>query len=220
MGEGYRASGLASVAWLLERGNTLNDELDYKVETYWRSLKDRYTLKFNGEIDESNGVKNADNNQIIGKYDYFLENDYYWGVKFAAKQDEFADLDLRAYVGPYYGRQFYERAIFKLSGELGLSYVSEDFFVAEDQNYPGAHWDVKLTSDYLGRDSRIYIEQGGLWNLKDSDDIILGLTVGLSFPMLGNLEAAAEIVLEYDSGAVEGIEELDETYRFRIGYTW
>ena len=33
-------------------------------------------------------------------------------------------------------------------------------------------------------------------------------------------EAAAEVLWEYDSGAVEGVEELDETYSFRIGYTW
>ena len=29
-----------------------------------------------------------------------------------------------------------------------------------------------------------------------------------------------KILLEYDSGAVEGVEELDETYNFRIGYSW
>jgi hypothetical protein len=220
LGEGYKFSGLANVAWTLEKGNTVTDELDYKVESTWRSLEDRYTLKFNGEIDEANGVKNANNNRLVGKYDYFLEGDDYWGGKFAAKQDEFADLDLRAYIGPYYGRQFFERPIFTLSGEVGFAYVTEDFIVAEDQDYPGAHWEVNLTSDYLGGDSRMYIEQGGIWNLKDTDDIVLNTTFGLSFPLLGNLEAAAEILLEYDSGAVEDVEELDQTFKFRIGYTW
>jgi len=220
LGDGYKFFGLANVALQIEKGNTVTDELDYKVESTWRSLKDRYTLKFNGEIDEANGVKNADNNLLVGKYDYFLEDDDYWGGKFAAKQDVFADLDLRAFIGPYYGRQFFERRIFTLSGEVGLAYVTEDFIVAEDQDYPGVHWEVNLTSDYLGGDSRLYIEQGGIWNLKDTDDIVLITTFGLSFPLLGNLEAAAEILLEYDSGAVEGIEELDQTYKFRIGYTW
>ena len=220
LGDGYKFFGLANVALQIEKGNTVTDELDYKVESTWRSLKDRYTLKFNGEIDEANGVKNADNNLLVGKYDYFLEGDDYWGGKFAAKQDEFADLDLRAYIGPYYGRQFFERPIFTLSGEVGFAYVTENFFVAEDQQYPGAHWEVNLTSDYLGGDSRMYIEQGGIWNLKDIDDIVLNTTFGLSFPLLGNLEAAAEILLEYDTGAVEGVEELDQTYKFRIGYTW
>ena len=220
LGDGYKAFGLLSVAWALEKGNTVTDELDFKVESYWRSLEDRYTLKLIGEIDEANGVKNADNMLLVGKYDYFLAGANYWGGKFAAKQDEFADLDLRAYIGPYYGRQFYERPIFTFSGEFGVAYVKEDFIVAENQQYPGVHWEINFTSDYLGGDSRLYIEQSGLWNLQDTADIVLNTTFGLSFPLLGNLEAAAEILLEYDSGAVKDVEELDETYKLRIGYTW
>ena len=32
--------------------------------------------------------------------------------------------------------------------------------------------------------------------------------------------AATEIKLEFDSGAPEGIDELDQTYEIRIGYRW
>jgi putative salt-induced outer membrane protein YdiY len=220
LGEGYKAFGLVSVALQVEKGNTVTNELDFKMESTWRSLRDRYTLKLFGELDEANGIKNADNSHLTGKYDYFLEGQDYWGGKFSAKQDVFADLDLRAYIGPYYGRQYFERPIFTLSGEFGFAYVHEDFIVAENQDYPGAHWEVNLTSDYLGGDSRLYIEQGGIWNLKDTSDIVLNTTFGLAFPLLGNLEAAAEILLEYDTGAVEDVEELDQTYKFRIGYTW
>jgi hypothetical protein len=220
LGDGYKASGLINFAWALERGNSETDELDFRLEAYWRSLKDRYTILSNGEIDKANGLKSADNSRLVGKYDYFLENDNYVGGRIGAERDEFQDLDLRTFIGPYYGRQFYEEPILTLSGDLGLSYVTEDFITAEDQEYPGANWAARFSSNYLGGDSSLYVNHDGLWNLKDTSDLILNTTFGLSFPLLGNLQAAAEILIEYDSGAVEGIEEVDETYRLTIGYTW
>jgi hypothetical protein len=219
-GLGYKWSGLVNFAWALERGNTDTDELDYKLDTQLLGTEDRYTLRLNGEIDEANDQKNADNWTIIGKYDRFLEDRWYWGWLAAAEQDEFADLDLRYYTGPYAGRHFYTEPVFDMEAELGLVYVNEDFIVAEDQDYPGANWNVHIKSNYLGGDSRLYLDHIGIWNLDETSDIILNTTFGLAFPLLFGLEGAAEVLLEYDSGAVEGVEELDETYKFRIGYTW
>ena len=49
---------------------------------------------------------------------------------------------------------------------------------------------------------------------------MLNTRVGLSVPLLRKVEVAAEIKLEFDSGAPEGIEELDQTYKIRLGYRW
>lgn len=220
IGQGYKWSGLVSFAFQIERGNSDTDELDYKLDTSWRSDDDRYILKMDGEVDEANDQKNADNWTIQGKYDNFFSDHSYWGVHALAEQDEFADLDLRYLVGPYVGREFYTDPIFTLSAEVGASYVNEDFITAEDQEYPGANWALHIGSDYLGGDSRLYIDQWGVWNLDETSDVIVNTTFGMAFPLVFGLEAAAEILLEYDSGAVEGIEELDETYNFRIGYSW
>jgi len=220
LGIGYKWSGLVNVYMVLERGNSDTDELDYKLETQWLSTDDRYTVRVSGEIDEANDTEIADNWSVIGKYDYFLDGPWYVGGNIAAESDDFADLDLRYYMGPYLGRNFYDTDLLFLEAELGLAYVNEDFIVAEDQEYPGANWEVHFSSNYLGGDSRLYVDHIGIWNLDETSDIILNTTFGLAFPLLFSIEAAAEIVLEYDSGAVEGVEELDQTYGFRIGYTW
>jgi len=220
LGIGYKWSGLVNVSMVLERGNSDTDELDYKLETQWLSTDDRYTVRVSGEIDEANDTEIADNWSVIGKYDYFLDGPWYVGGNIAAESDDFADLDLRYYMGPYLGRNFYDTDLLFLEAELGLAYVNEDFIVAEDQEYPGANWEVHFSSNYLGGDSRLYVDHIGIWNLDETSDIILNTTFGLAFPLLFSIEAAAEIVLEYDSGAVEGVEELDQTYGFRIGYTW
>lgn len=219
-GDGYQSSGLVSFAFAVERGNSDTEELDYKLESYWRSLRDRYTLKMDGEIDEANDQKNADNWLVLGKYDYFLGENTYWGVNASAESDEFKDLDLRYLIGPYFGRDFLTDPQFTLTGEVGASYVNEDFIEAEDGDYPAANWYLRMTSDYLGGDSQLYLDQRGIWNLDTTSDVVVDTALGLSFPLLWSLEAAAEILWEYDTGAVENVEKLDETYRFRVGYSW
>ncbi|MFT5710853.1 MAG: hypothetical protein ACI8QT_001553 [Halioglobus sp.] len=220
LGDGYKASGDVSFAMVMQRGNTESDELDYRLESIWLSVRDRYTVRLDGEFDKTSGIDTADNWKVVGKYDYFLDGPWYVGVNVAAEENAFADLNLRYYVGPYAGRKFYDQPVFSLEGELGLSYVDEDFKTAEDQSYPGANWSIRMGSNYLGGGSNLYLNHDAIWNLDTTSDIILNTAFGLSFPLLGSLEAAAEILYEYDSGAVAGIEKMDETYNFRIGYTW
>ncbi len=220
MGDGYNWSGIVNFAFAMERGNSDTDELDYSLNTTWRSDDDRYTLKLTGEVDEANDQKNAENWQVIGKYDYFFSDVSYWGINAFAESDEFVDLDLRYFVGPYIGREFYTDPLFKLSAEVGISYVNEDFIVAEDQEYPASNWNIDISSNYLGGDSRLYFNQLGIWNLDETSDVVVNSTFGLAFPLLFNLSASAEILLEYDSGAVAGVDKLDETYKLNIGYTW
>jgi hypothetical protein len=49
---------------------------------------------------------------------------------------------------------------------------------------------------------------------------VLNNTLGVAFPLIYGLEGAAEVVWNINTGAVEGTEEIDETYRLRIGYSW
>ena len=220
LGKGYRWTGSVSFALALQRGNTDSDELNYRLDPVWRSKEDRYTLKAGGELDETNGQESANNWQIIGKYDYFLTDPKYVGLFVSVEKDKFQDLDVRYVVGPYYGNQFFDKPIFSLQGELGFSYVNAKYDIAEEQRYGASTWNVHVTSNYLGGKSALYFDQLGIWNLKDTSDVILNTTFGLSFPLMWDLEAAAEMLFEYDSGAVENVEKLDQTYKVRLGYTW
>jgi putative salt-induced outer membrane protein YdiY len=220
LGEGYKWTGNIGFALSRQRGNTDTNDLDYKLESLWRSKWDRYRLQANGETDEADGTKTADNWQVSGKYDYFLEDPNYVGVLVQAEKDKFQDLDLRYLIGPYLGRQFYDEPIFSLAGELGFSYVTEEYNLAEDDEYGASNWHLHASSNYLGGDSKLYFNQDGIWNLEDTADVIVNSTFGVSVPLVWNIEGAAEILLEYDSGAVENVDEMDQTYNFRVGYKW
>lgn len=220
MGRGYGWTGLIDFALVMQRGNTDTDELDYQLESTWESTRDRYRLLARGEQDEANGETTAESWLVRGRWNYFLEDPNYWGFLVQAEKDKFADLDLRWLAGPFVGRQFLSAPIFTLAGEFGFSYVTEEFNVAEDEDSGAANWDLDITSDFLGGDSQLYLRQFGLWTLDDTSEVIIDTTLGLSFPLLFDFRAAAEILWEYDTGAVDNVNELDQTYRLRIGYTW
>lgn len=220
LGKGYNFTGLGSLAFNSQRGNTELDELNYRLEGNWESLKDRYRLEGFGEVDEAQGTKNAENWTLRGRYDRNQTGDWYWGVGGLVQQDLFADLDLRTSLGPYLGRKFYKEPVFELEAESGLSYVTEDFISAEDREYLGATWNVHIRSNYLGGDSRLYVDHSGIWNLDDTENMVLNTTFGVAFPLFGGIEGAAEVMWNINTGAVDGTEEVDEAYRLRLGYSW
>ncbi len=220
LGLGYRHQGIASTAFSVQRGNTDLDELDYRVESRWRSLRDRFTLQINGEVREANRDRTAENWMVSLKYDRFQVGDYYWGLAGSAEENRFADLNLRTRFGPYVGRSLFEGTPFVLEIEGGLSQVDEDFKNDIDRSYLGLTWSVRSESRYFGSESRFYVDHNGVKNLAEEEALILNTTVGLAFPLLGQVQGATEVVLNYNSAAVAGTEELDQTYRFRIGYSW
>ncbi len=221
LGEGYKWFGDANTVVLLERGNTDSDQLDLDFKSIWRSLVDRYTVRGAMEFDEANGEKNKNNRALRNKYDRFSEqdSDNYWGAQAVFQYDEFADLDLRTTVGPYLGRQFYESGLLTLSGEVGAVYVDERFDVAQDNDFFGANWELNLTSDIIPR-TKLYVEQFGVLNFDEVDGVIIDTIVGIKLPIVYGFQAAVEAKFEYDGGAVEGVDDLDETYNFKIGYSW
>jgi len=220
LGNGYRFFGNASMSFASQRGNTNTDQIDYRVESNWESTRDRIRLAAFGEVDEANGVKNAENWTIRGRYDRVQTGDWYWGVGASVEQDLFADLDLRTSIGPYLGRKFFTEPRFSLEAEAGLAYTMEDFVSSEDREYLGATWDIQASSDILGDDRAIYYRQKGIWNLDEIENVVLQNTLGIGFPLWGGFDGAAEVTLDYNSGAVPGTKELDQTYRFRLGYRW
>lgn len=220
LGEGSHPAGKVSFAWATERGNSDTDKLDMLVDSSWRRLGNRYTLRANGELDRNNGERSAENWKLLGKYDHFIGDDRYWGANLSVESNEFTDLNLRTYLGPYYGLQWLDRSLLSLSTEFGLAYVEEDFIRAADQQSSAANWSLDASSNYLGGSSRLYLNQVGIWSLDGSRDVIVNTRMGLAFPLLGQVEASAELLLEYDSGALGAVRELDQTYNFRIGYVW
>jgi putative salt-induced outer membrane protein YdiY len=221
LGDGYKWFGEVNAALESERGNTDSDETDIGLESVWRSLEDRYTIRGSAEVDRSNGDKTKNEWKLRNKYDRFSKTDpdNYYGVQAAFEHKEFADVDLRTIVGPYIGRQFVETSFLAVRGEVGLVYVDEQFEVAEDDNYWGSNWELRVTSGIIPN-TELYVNQDGILNFSETDNVILNTTVGIGLPLIFGLKVAAEVKYEYDGGAVDGVDDTDRTYNFKLGYGW
>jgi hypothetical protein len=221
LGEGYKWFGGVNAALSMERGNTNSDEYDFDFKSSWRSLDDRYIFSGMFDRDESSGVRDKNQWRLTGKYDRFSDqdSDTYVGGQLVFYQDEFADLDLRTTVGPYIGRHFFEGSRLTLSGEVGAVYVNEQFDVAEHGDFYGSNWEVSMTSDIIPK-TELYAQQIGIINFDQIDGVLVDTVIGLRFPLIAGLQTSFEIKLEYDGGAVGAVDELDQTYNFKLGYTW
>ena len=247
-GRGYHITGRVTSAIEYNRGNTETDKLNLDAETILESLRDRITLRAdyedssafvvekdeNGDpsLDEFGDViktsqATADNWRVEGKYDYFLsEPRNYLGSTLGFRSNEFADIDRRSYISAYFGRKILTRETLTFDAEVGFSYVDTDFTESEndteseDDSYTGLN--VNFSAEALLFDSNVtlYFRQANIINLSSAQKSIYRTKVGLRFPLLLGLEAAAEATADYDGGAAEGKEKLDQTLKFRIGYTW
>jgi len=241
-GHGYHITGRVTSAIEYNRGNTETDKLNLDAESILESLRDRITLRADYEessarvVDtndqgnpkedaEGNIVKRsddtADNWRVEGKYDYFLSDPRnYLGLNLGFHADTFSDIDRRTYASAYYGRKVLTRDTLTFDAELGLSYVDTDFGLADDDSYTGLN--INLTGETQLFDSLVtlYFRQVNIVNLESAEQSIYRTKVGLRFPLFLGLEAAAEASADYDGSAPEGKEKLDESLKFRVGYTW
>ncbi len=238
LGNGYRFFGEVSAALLLEGGNTENQELDFNYAVTWRSVDDRYSSRGWWEFDEANDIRNKNKWRSVNKYDRFRDHnpDNYRGVLLAVESDEFSNIDLRTYLGPYVGRTFFDTPILELEGEIGLVYVYETYEVAvfededplkgliDDYDYPGANWGIRITSDwvssYLGEGSTLYVDHDGIANFDNMEGLILNTIFGVGVPVWGGVKFGAELKWEYDGGVPDQVEKTDTTFNFRLGYEW
>lgn len=233
-GHGYRITGRTTSAFEFNRGNTDTDEFNLDLEMIFESRRDRITLRVDYEDSSSivftsvpdgepirESTSTTDNWAVVGKYDYFLADPRnYLGVNVGFNGDTLADVRRRSYVGPYFGRKLLARDTLKLDAELGISYVDTDFKASDDDSYTGVNLNLTAETQLFDSALKLYFRQVNIVNLSSMQKSIYRTTVGLRFPLLFGLEAAAEATADYDGGAADGKEKLDEALKFRVGYTW
>ncbi|WP_293775661.1 YdiY family protein [uncultured Oxalicibacterium sp.] len=216
--ESMKYSGRLDLGGAFNRGNSNDDKLNVNGELVARDIKNRYTLGWELNEASSADVTTTSNRRLLAKYDRFLNAKDYVFVSAKAENDKMADLELRTSLGTGYGRQFIETPQTKLSGELGLNYVKERYYVAPDESFPtlslGVKYDRKFWDDKLVFFEYLSIDA----SLEDASDTLVRNRVGFRVPISKGLNLSTQFNLDYDNQPVPGKKKSDRAFIVSIGY--
>jgi putative salt-induced outer membrane protein YdiY len=220
VGKGMKWSGKINVDLNYERGNSDKDEYHGDWETTFRWRDDR--LKFYGdyEREKSDDVLTDENWRINGRYDHFVSKKLFYGATLGVEHDRPADLQRRTIVGPLVGYEFYESTAMNLDVAGGPLYVNEEFYAADNRDYLALGWTVDFDRFLIPDRMQFYHLNKGLLEPGDTDNLVVDAWTGFRFPIYAGIVASTEVLIEYDGGAPDGVDNTDTTYNLKLGYQW
>ncbi|HEY8118188.1 MAG TPA: DUF481 domain-containing protein [Methylophilaceae bacterium] len=219
-GEGVRWSGNINAGATLTQGNTEASLLRFDAETIARTQHNRYTVGGIFNRAQDHGRDTQSNTRGYGKYDHFLTPQWYAYANATGENDRFRDLRLRTTAGAGSGYQVFETPNLNLAIEGGLNYITQDYYVAKDQNYPGARWAIKYDQLIFKSSTKLFHEHEVLIGLEDTSHILLTSKTGLRFPFLFNFNATTQFNYNWDSAPSPGRQKADSALLFTLGYGW
>jgi putative salt-induced outer membrane protein YdiY len=202
----------------IERGNTETDKYYLDGDFVARTEKSRYSIGAEFTNEKADGVNTSDRWLAYGKYDYFLSDKWYLFASGLFENDEFKDLNLRSRLTAGAGYQFFETPITNLSLEAGLSYVNEDFIIAEDNDYPAGAWSLDYDRWFFDKILQFYHRHTGSISLEDSEDIFVKTRTGFRIPIYKGLNVGGQFRWDWDNNPSPGTKNNDYRYLLTLGW--
>jgi putative salt-induced outer membrane protein YdiY len=219
-GPAVTLKGTANVGASVTSGNTDTKSLYIDGKLVARSAKNRFTIGGLMNKAEDSGKKTVDNATGYMEYDYFFKEKWYAYTNGTVTHDHFKDIHLRTVLGAGAGYQIFETPIRNLSLEAGLSYVNEDFNVAEDQGFAAGRWAVDFDHFFFNKGVQFFHSHEGVVSLENSKDLFIRSQTGFRFPLFKGLNTTAQLNWDYENNPSPGRERSDETYLLTLGYQW
>lgn len=201
-------------------GNTSRRTIGSTADAEYRRPKDRTTLGFLWNYAQEEGAITDRKTQGRAKYDYFFDEKLYGLVQASAENDLQAGLDLRTTLGVGVGYQFRDTESWKLSGELGVSWVDEDFVTnADDDEYLAGRaaykWDWKPNEKYtVGQVGEIFP------SLENGDDVNARVDTKGRISLTKTMFAQLQWLYQWDNTPAAGKRRVDNLVVLGLGWSF
>ena len=219
-GTGIAWKGKLNVAATFTRGNATSDRLYGEGDVEARAKDYRWTtgLKVNRVRD---GAGTAVNSWLgDGSLDRFLRPRHFIYARSSFEHDPAKDLELRAALGAGYGWQALETPELHLALRGGVDVVHVDRDAGDDERYPAVGWGLRYEQWFANRKLQLFQEQEGFWNFRDVEDVVLRTKTGVRIPLYTNIDATAQLNVDWNSAAGPDRDRLDSVWLLGVGYRW
>lgn len=220
----HKWTGSVTLGAIITDGNTKTRSANAAADAQYRREDDRTTLgAFWNYQDDSTGVLQRHTGGKA-KYDYFFSKKTYGLAQASAENDKQADLDLRWTAGLGVGEQLIETADHKLSGELGVSWVDENFKEPAvgpsiDNSYAAGR--AAYAFDWTINKSWAFSNTGELFSsLEYGQDVNAKEDTRIKVTLTDKMFAQAQWVMDWDNTPAAGKERVDDRYILTIGWSF
>ena len=217
-------TGSATLGATVTDGNSESRAVNATANAELRREDDRFSLGFLWLFGQN--ANNPTDTWVItdrrttgwGQYDYFFSEKTYGFAKAQLEYDLQAALDLRQTYSAGLGQQIKETETYKLSGELGVAWVDQDFATnADDTQYVAARaayavdWTINKTWSF-GQNGEIFP------SLESSDDVYAKLNTRLKAAFGESMFAQLQWLYDWNNSPATGAERVDNQYLLSIGW--
>ncbi|MEY3872780.1 MAG: hypothetical protein RLZZ296_1775 [Pseudomonadota bacterium] len=211
-------SGHATLGGTFNRGNSSDEMLNLDAELVARTPDKRYVLNLEVNEARSFDVTTSSRRLLTAQHDIFLSQKNYVFVNARARSDVLADLNLRTTLGTGYGRQIIENEEAKLSAEVGLSYVRENYEIASDRSYPALSLGLNYERKFFDNSLVLFNNTHMTGGYHESASTLVTNKLGIRLPIANGLNLTTQFNVAYDSSPSVGIKPTDSSLIFGVGY--
>lgn len=215
-----KVSGRVNIGASSTSGNTETDKVNANVEVVARSAQNRFTIGAIVNKAKDKGTQTESNSLGYMKYDHFVSKRWYTFANMSGENDKFKDIKLRTTIGLGTGYQLRESELTNVSFELGVNYVSTDFEVAEDQDYPAGRWAFNFDRKLFGTATQLFHKHEVFGALDDSGNLFARTQTGLRMPILAGMNSTIQYNYDVDTKPATGRAREDHAWLFTLGYAW
>jgi putative salt-induced outer membrane protein YdiY len=201
-------------------GNTDRKSASATADAEYRREVDRTKFGFLWNYAEEGGVLTSRKTQGRAQYDRFFTKKFYGLAQASAEADLQAALDLRTTVGAGVGYQFQDKPSWKVSGEVGISYVDSDFEgTVDDSAYAAARaaysWAWTPNTKYnLSQTGEIYP------SLENAEDTNARVDTKGRLNLTGTMFAQVEWLFQWDNTPATGKVRDDNLVMLAVGWSF